>query len=267
MRQMTFEEQKQVQFEILKFVANFCERNNLRYFLAYGTLIGAVRHKGYIPWDDDIDVVMPRKDYNKLIEIFNQQNDEAPYELISPYDDRSRYAFIRITDNRTIKVGRFLDYTKGALGVDIDIFPLDGQPDCLKKHLSRHKKLKFLERLMLYTVEDRKQRKGYKKLVLFLVQAFFSKIALQKKIDKILSKIDFETSQYIGEDADLYTSAKNRYPRKYVDESVQVEFEGVQFRAPKYYHEVLTTLYGDYMKLPPEEQRIGHHKNQCYWKN
>ena len=138
MRLMSLEEHKKVQVDILVSFAKFCEENNLRYFMAYGTLLGAIRHKGFIPWDDDIDVWMPREDYNILIETFKSKNN---YQLIDPRGKMARHPYVKIIDINTIKIEKLVDYREGNLGVDIDVFPLDGQPDNEREFVIWHNKL------------------------------------------------------------------------------------------------------------------------------
>lgn len=134
MRNISFEEMKKVELEILSFFADFCETHNLRYFLAYGTLIGAIRHKGFIPWDDDVDIQMPREDYDILISLFNIGND-SPYRLISPLEKQSCYTIVKIIDTRTIKIENGIK--NDPLGIDIDIFPLDGIPSVDKAYIKQ----------------------------------------------------------------------------------------------------------------------------------
>ena len=124
MKEISFEESKKLELDILLAVADFCNKNNLTYFLAYGTLIGAIRHKGFIPWDDDIDIQMPREDYNKFIETFSHER----YKTIAPGTPLSKHSFVKVIDTETVKIEAHKKYKKGFLGVDIDIFPLDGTP-------------------------------------------------------------------------------------------------------------------------------------------
>ena len=128
MKRISFEEAKRVELDILLHVAKFCDEHGLRYFLAYGTLIGAVRHKGFIPWDDDIDIQMPREDYEKLLELYPKENTDEKYFLLAPEMKGAHHPYAKIIDTRTVK--KELGAKKNnPLGVDIDVFPLDGQPD------------------------------------------------------------------------------------------------------------------------------------------
>ena len=124
MKEISFEESKKIELDILLAVADFCDKHNLTYFLAYGTLIGAIRHKGFIPWDDDIDIQMPRADYDKLIATFEHEN----LKLVAPGTPMSKHSCVKIIDTRTVKKEPHLKYKAGYLGIDIDVFPIDGAP-------------------------------------------------------------------------------------------------------------------------------------------
>ena len=156
MKPMSFEETKQVELEILTNVAEFCDKHEIQYFLAYGTLIGAVRHKGFIPWDDDIDIWMPRADYNRFLKIYNKENSDSQYKVISPYDKISRHTFVKVVDTRTVKIESGIDYSNGYLGIDVDIFPLDGQPDNDKDYFKWYNKLQKYYKLYPYLIMDEK---------------------------------------------------------------------------------------------------------------
>lgn len=123
-RELTDIENQKVQLDILSYVDSFCSKMGLRYYLGDGTLIGAVRHHGYIPWDDDIDIRMPRPDYDELIRIFNEGSKDSRYRLIEPKSKLAQNSFVKIIDSDTIKIEPYLDYKNGYLGVDIDVFPL-----------------------------------------------------------------------------------------------------------------------------------------------
>ncbi|MBQ9097610.1 MAG: LicD family protein [Clostridia bacterium] len=266
MRELSFEEIKKYELDILKEVAEFCDKNNLRYFLAFGTLIGAVRHKGFIPWDDDIDIQMPREDYNKFIQTFESEN----YKLVQPYDKQAKHTIAKVIDKRTLKIEKSIKYKKGEeLGIDVDIFPIDGQPYEEKEFLKYFNKKHLLYKMFSYIVIDVKAYSIRGKLAFgipILISKCIGKNLIMKRIDKISARYPYEENDYVGSTSSLYEGVENRTLKQWYDGTAEVDFEGYKFKAPVGYCEILTQLYGNYMQLPPEEQRVTHHSNHCYLK-
>ncbi len=267
MRELTFEENKKYQVEILKDIARFCDKNNLTYFLAYGTLIGAVRHKGFIPWDDDIDLQMPRPDYNKFLETYKSEY----FKVINPYNKQAKHSMGKVIDTRTIKLEKAVKYNKGEeLGIDIDIFPLDGQPDDDKTFLKYYEKKQKIYKLFYFTISDFKQF-SFKAKIAYFIPLIVAKLIGKNHLLDMINKIDmnypYEKSNYIGSTASLYNSQNNRFPREWYQDTVMLKFEDCEFKAPISYHNVLTKMYGDYMILPPKEQQATHHKNKVFFKD
>lgn len=259
------EESKKIELEILSYFARFCEEHGLRYFLAYGTLIGAVRHKGFIPWDDDVDVQMPREDYNRLIKIFNDKKEIDYLSLVAPEDKISRHSIVKIIDTRTVKIEKNIDYKNGYLGIDIDVFPLDGQPDDEGVYSKWYGKLNKTYLLHVVNMLDPAVSIP-RRFCVPLVRLFFNKKLLNKKADKLHAAYPYETSQYVGSVESAFNSKKNHIEKNQYENFVMLEFEGHLFRAPCGYDKILSTMYGDYMKLPPEEKQVTHHSNYCYWR-
>lgn len=257
MRRLTLEETKSIEFSILDYFASICEEYNLKYFLAYGTLIGAIRHKGFIPWDDDIDIVMPRTDYNKFIEI-STNTSNGQYTTCVPNVNGYCYEYAKVIDSATF-VKEEADLKECQNGVWIDIFPMDGLNPDDKLH---HQLLLIGQRMRVASIYQSFPHKMGKVLAPF--EWLFWKTCRAIGYGAILSKTIKWSQKYKYEDCDIvgYASsvpAHNKYLKKeWFEESVMVEFEGKHFRAPKKYHEYLTTQYGDYMKLPPVEQQVGH---------
>jgi lipopolysaccharide cholinephosphotransferase len=261
---LSTDEQKDVQREILRHFAAFCDAHGLTYYLCYGTLIGAARHRGYIPWDDDIDVMMPRTDYERLMDIYPRENQNEAYRLISPYDKISRHSFVKVTDTRTEKRERGFDYKNGTLGVDIDVFPLDAAPATEAGYRRLSKRL--MRRYFFYSLAmmEPAGHKIHTRFAITLTKLFFDKNRAQRKIDAIIRRAGCEGGDYLCDVCCEYNIIKAPYRRAWFAGTAPLPFEGMTIAAPAGYDAVLRHRYGDYMQLPPEEQRITHHDNHCY---
>lgn len=266
MKKLTVEETKKSELDILTDVAKFCEQHGLNYFLAYGTLIGAVRHKGFIPWDDDIDIQMPRKDYETFLKIY--KNDF--YEVINPYDRKAKHSFAKVIDKRTVKIECGMSYKHNEhLGVDIDIFPLDGQPDDEDVFVDFYKEKMKIYKTFNYSLIPFFNRtlKGMVKnfIPTFFVRYVYGKNYFLKKAEKVNEKYTYEDSKYVGTTSSIYNSENNRFLKDWYNDFCYLEFENMKFKAPVGYNEILTKMYGNYMELPPKEKQITHHVNEVYW--
>ena len=264
MKNIDFEELKQIELDILKFVADFCNKNELKYFLAYGTLIGAIRHKGFIPWDDDIDIWMPRDDYNKLMDIFNQ-SETCHYKLLRPNDKCSYHPYVKVIDTRTVKIEEDYKYKNGNLGVDIDIFPLDGQPTDDNEYIKWYNKLQRY--YWAYPFLFLKHCKKIKRIIGIPIIKLISggKKNILNKTAQLHLKYPYSKTDFVGSIESCYNTKCDRYKKEWFDQTIEFEFEGATFKVPSEYDKILTQIYGDYMQLPPEEKRITHHSNKCYW--
>jgi lipopolysaccharide cholinephosphotransferase len=269
MREITVEESKAIQLDILLFFDKYCKENNLTYYLFAGTLLGAVRHKGFIPWDDDIDVTMPRNDYNKLMSIFKN---EGRYKLFSMYNNKDYvYSFAKIVDSNTVLKEENIPDIEGY-GLNIDIFPSDGLPadkTARRKHqrkiLSARRKLGYL---LTFDYAHGKEA-GLKKVAHKLKKAFLEVRGWKyylTQVDKLVQKYNIDSAKYA-------TSLVSCDPHSYIESSVykektMVTFENNLFPAPKNYDAYLTYLFGpDYMTPPPEDKRVAPHLTKAYFKD
>ena len=264
MKKLSVEEIKKIEFEILSKVAEFCDKHGLFYCLAYGTLIGAVRHKGFIPWDDDVDIVMPRKDYDYLIENFNKESEETGCYASVP--GKANHSFLKIGKLGTLKYEP--EYGKNGGYIDIDVFPIDGLPEDEGEYQRWYNKLRKLYTAYFYSKAKFKVLGLREKIKIFVKKClwgcYFNKNKFLKRAKVEHEKYPFESSKYVGMLECCWISNKDRMPKEWYLERIKLEFEGKQFYAPKYYHEILTKLYGDYMTPPPEERRVAEHGITAY---
>lgn len=265
MREIELEDVKKIEIEILNKLVDICEENHLRYFLTAGTLIGAVRHGGFIPWDDDIDVGIPRGDYEKLKLILHNRILDGKYKLLSYENRGTKYNFMKMVDVRTVLYEK---YMAEATGVWVDIFPIDGLPNSY--FLTRVKciKLEFWRRMLNVSIARSDIGKTrYRKLIKVFLKPIVKRIPTDymcRKINSVFERYDFDTACYVGEVSEGF-SYKARIERKDYDEDM-VMFEGREYIAPKGKDKLLTQIYGDYMTLPSEDKRI-QHEFKAYWRD
>lgn len=271
--ELDIKETQLVSLHILKIVSDICENNNFRYFLIYGTLIGAIRHHGYIPWDDDVDIMMPRPDYEKLLAYMKNHIDEYPNLQVFNRDECSEYPYMitRISDSRyVIDMDNEKPY---GMGVFIDIYPYDGlgktKEEALKYGLKgdRLSSLCYQSTRKRFAIETTTSK--LRKIIKFPVYLFAKLVGkdyFQKRLKELVGLKRYEDSEYIGCIVWLSGGEKDIFPRKWFDEAIMMQFEKYSFRVPKYYDEILRHVYGDYMQLPPEKDRIGHHFYKVYKK-
>ncbi len=274
MKSLSIKETQAISLEILHTIATICEEQNLRYALIYGTLIGAVRHKGYIPWDDDVDIMMPRPDYNKLLKYLKKHIKEYPHLKVFNREECKDYPYMitRISDDRyVIKMANEKPF---GMGVFIDIYPYDGLGNTKKEAVKyglkgdRLSSLCYQATRQHFAIETTTSlvRKVIK-LPVFLFAKSCGKDYFQNKLEKLANVKPYDKSEYVGCVIWLSWGEKDIFPRKWFDETIMMKFDKYEFRVPKYYDKVLRHEYGDYMKLPPEKDRIGHHFFKVYKKS
>lgn len=260
MQAIGIEELKNIQKEILDEVVVFCEENNIRYFLAYGTLLGAIRHKGYIPWDDDIDIHMPRPDYERFIELYNKKK-ETNYQVVThELDRRYEVPFAKIYRKGTL-VKEIL-YKPSVFGVYVDIFPLDGIKSKWQAHVCGQCIRCLYIKTMIFSNRQTLARKA-RLLITKMILLPFSTHFIIKVMKRIATKYDYEKCGQVCSFGSR-TATREILPREVFEESVTVTFENSNYRAPKGYERYLRQKYGNYIQLPPEDQRVSTHDSQAY---
>ncbi len=264
---------QQESLKILDVISKLCDQLGLRYYLAYGTLIGAIRHQGFIPWDDDIDIMMPRQDYHRLLSYLEEHKQEfAPLEVYSNYNCPDYpYMITRISNSDYV-----LDVHNEkpfGLGLFIDIYPLDGMGNtedeftALKNKASRYSSLCFLStRLRCEKGNTKSRLKLLVKYPAFLLAKLYGKRRCMRKLEAMANACNYENSRYVGCLVWGSDGIKCVFPKEWFASTADVPFEGRTYKAPVGYDQVLRRLYGDYMQLPPEKDRIAHHFYKAYKK-
>ena len=261
MTPLNLQEIKQIELDILKSYANFCKKNNLTYFLCGGTLLGAVRHKGFIPWDDDIDVFMPRPDFERFVQLTKENGIEAHYDSCFYRDTKINvaYPFVKIVDNRT-KVVEKTKNEKNLMGIWIDVFPIDGFSNNMTINKLFCIRKQFWKRLCFTFSDDLSKVDKKKKIGKMLVMPFLKLLGQKRlfgKLEKICRKYDFDKSKNVGCTVWGY-KIKEMIPKSSLLPASDIIFEGETFHAPADPSVYLSSIYGDFMQLPPEEKRINH---------
>lgn len=263
-------EKQQIAYGVLDYFASFCESNGLEYRLAYGTLLGAIRHKGFIPWDDDVDVMMMREDYNKFVSLMTHQK-HPYYKFLSMQNNKKYFApLAKMYDDRTSLVQEYGQEEPTPYGVYIDIFIVDNLPDNKQEAVKYYKKSVTLRLLWGMSIRQfsSKTRKASNTLFRLPVMCL-CKLVGYKRWLKIYDKY---ASKYFGKTKHagiiLMGEGVNKEYHEvdmYYDYSLN-EFNGRLYKCPKDSDAYLTSMYGDYMTLPPVEDRKIH-LNKAYWKD
>ncbi len=269
--ELSLDEIKSIEFELLKKFRDVCQSNGFHYSLMGGTLLGAVRHKGFIPWDDDIDVIMPRPDYERFIAYC--QTNQTPFRLLSDKTDEGyAYLFGKVVDPDTELTEINANRNKVDLGVYIDIFVYDGMGNSYEEAKKNFNKSRFLRELLVasnWTEFFRSRTKAWYyepiRYAFFVMSRFVSHKKLIKSIEKKYRNFDFYSNEYVG---NLCSDKRDLsiIKRSEIDTYITLPFEGEEFSVFSGYETYLTNMFGDYMQLPPEDKRITHHLFSAYRK-
>ncbi len=260
-----------IELDILRHTLDICNKHNLTYYMLGGTLLGAIRHKGFIPWDDDIDIGIPRPDYDRFIE-FAEKELKDPYQLHTTLNMKGQYSYYyaRI-ENKKVKLQRYATNKKLVIPAWIDVFPLDGVPNDDNEMRKWLKECKFWRKI--YTLSQASflaASDSYKKKQSFLLsfgRTVFLKLRFDRfintkwawrKFDKVLRKNDYDNSNRIINYCGNW-GIKEMFSKSVYGKGTLYQFEDLWLNGPDDYNFVLTQMYGDYMTPPNENDRDRHH--------
>lgn len=256
-----------VELNIVKEIVKICDENNLTYYISGGTYLGAVRHKGFIPWDDDVDIAMPRDDYEKFLEIGKKKFEHGILLRNHKYDKSFHSTITRVTDskvkvvNHSWKEDRYEDAW-------VDVFPLDGMPNnsvlAFFHKITLLKCRAFVGFANFNDVQDnKKNRPFYEKFLIFLAKNLhFGKLM---NLDKQYEKLENQLKKYSSKKSASYMNFNGRYRFNSILDKKTIygngalyDFEGLKLNGPANYDAYLSKIYGDYMTIPPENNRNDH---------
>ena len=263
MREITFEESKNIMIKTLESIDKCCRENNINYSICWGTMIGAIRHHGFVPWDDDVDIMMHRDDYNRFFNVYK----DPDYKLYTPLKNKNCLLLLSRVYNKNTEVF-FNYYSKSYFGLWISIFPYDNAPDSdLEKWEMKRTFWTHLYHLktMRYLTNESIIRKTIKCLVKLPLLPF-SSFWLFSKVEECLTKYNNQKTKNICIWDNGYGFTKFFYfPAELFDGYIDVNFDGVKCKIIKGYDQFLRMYYGDYMQLPPVEKQVPSHDYKAYY--
>ena len=268
---LSMQEIQSVSFEILKSLRSLCHKLGLRYSLAFGTLIGAVRHKGYIPWDDDVDIVMSRPDFNKLCDYMTSNPQQYPYYKIWNRSKNAKYPYMmsRMIDTRYKLIVK--NEEDCGMGIFVDIYVLDGAGNSLEeaqKLLSKTKKFPS----SIYSATRKHFRWGrtegirrYLKPLFYWYTKIMGREYFENRLRQIIQKHPYADYDYVA-CIEWDNTTSSVIAKEDLENPIDMEFNGEFFSVMRNYDKYLRLAYGDYMTPPPEKDRIYHHLYRAYRK-
>ncbi len=267
-RELDLSEKQKVSLEILQYVADFCEEHHIRYYLAYGTLLGAIRHKGFIPWDDDVDLFLPRPDYDRFLREFI---DTETYRLLSCFNTKDYVLpFSKVQNSKTI-----MQLPSGKIinqGLGIDLFPVDGIPDeyDLYDAKSLFEKendvfINIVQKFDAFKFLTPKTAKEYAKVIVYrtsIATGILNKKGRSISVNPYNS--EYDDCSRVASVVGIHSGIFRPFQKEWFT-PITVEFEGHHFIAPSGYDEILSMIYPNYMQLPPKEKQVTTHIAYYIW--
>lgn len=260
---------RELQMQVMDAVDRFCRQNGIRYFITAGTLIGALRHKGYIPWDDDIDIVMLRDDYEKFLKDFRNYPERYRVDSIET-NPSCHYSYAKVYDDTTIFLEGHESHEEEPIGVNIDIFPLDYATDNYDDAVRLKKRIKPYDDILTVKRIARRDRGFCKNLLLFSLKTACSPIPYSwctRRIDRMARKFETNTqSRYVVNAVIWCKGEREILEREWFKDCIELPFENRRYLAPVGADLYMRRLFGDYMKLPSADKQVSHHSFKAYYK-
>ena len=250
------------QLDTLVYFRDFCQKNGLTFYLCGGCCIGALRTGGFVPWDDDIDVLMPRPDYEQLHRLWREQNADGRFRLLKTDDDVfTGNIFITVTDTNYTMVKDNQRDVRIPHGLVLDVFPIDGCPNGWIKRYLQYFWTMLYSLFLAQIVPENHGRllSGGAGILLKLFKKPKTRTKIWKSAQRHMSKYNFYDSDYVTELCAGPHFMTYKYPARIYKGTAEVEFEGIKVPIMSGYDEYLTIVFGDYMTEPPKEKQVPHH--------
>ena len=269
MEKISSKKQKELLLDMLLYIDDVCRKNNIKYSLIGGTLIGAIRHKGFIPWDDDIDIILDRENYFKLIDILKKESNDN-YELFAPGETKSYpLQFAKLIDKRTtLRESAMIDDIDNY-GLFLDIFTYNNVPSEEKDRIKHYYKCKYYQNSLVRVKLNSGHPSFLRKVKRLAKNLYLTIFGYKKHLNKLLTlynKYSKDNTVYVMSNNPVYGVDKEIQNVNDIKEYIDVKFEGHKVMVFKNYDNILKKTYGDYMKLPPKDKRATHNL-KVYWKN
>lgn len=263
MREIDSNELKKIQIEILDCVDSFCKKNKVNYWLDSGTLLGAIRHRGYIPWDDDIDIGMLRGDFNRFISLFNKEN--YRYKVIcNELQSDCYYPYAKILDTRTILFEPDENGIRLSVNIDLFVYDVTPTPKSADRQYNRRDRLANFNIIQFNLFRSKEWYKRIPKILMHYIFQYIPKGYFASQIVRNSKKYVNTDAKFVGN----FTAVSRMLCDKSVfDIFIKKEFEGKEYPVPVGYDVWLTAFYGNYMELPPVEKRVSHHVFKAYMRD
>lgn len=262
-KRIDLEEQKKILVELLSYIDKICEKNNIKYSLLGGSLIGAIRHKGIIPWDDDIDIVLMPDEYDKLINVLTKSNDER-YKLFNPKNNKDYYyPFAKLIDTKTILREKNIKEIDNY-GIYLDIFKYHYVSNNSFIRKIHYKRLFLVQTLFARTMLNPKNEKKLKTKVIIYISKIFGTNYFKKRHIKLCS--NKKNTNYLLSNWPAYGYNKEIQKANDMSKYKKVPFENIKAMITENYDELLKTTFGNYMVPPPKEKQVLKHNCEAYWK-